>query len=488
MLFNSADYLWFLPTVLAVYLLLGRVGLRVQNAWMLLASYVFYGWWDWRFLALLFASSLNDYLVGLGLDSIKTPVRRRLLLFLSLGVNLGVLGFFKYYNFFVSSLIDAFASLGIVLHASTLKIILPVGVSFYTFQAITYTVSVYKRVIQPTRDSIAFFAYVSFFPQLVAGPIERAGHLLPQFLKPRHPTAEGMASGLRQILWGLFCKLVVADNCAVVVNAVFNHPDVGGLPGSIALVGALFFAFQIYADFSGYSHIALGTARLFGFELMQNFATPYFSQTIPEFWRRWHISLSTWFRDYVYIPLGGNRCSKPRQVFNLLVTFTVSGLWHGANWTFIVWGFLNGLYSVPRVLIGDPLAAAAESRVAAIRVPTIAFRVALTFSLILIAWVFFRAANISTAWSMLTQIFSSSVLTSPVSGLRELGVLTSVFYGGIAIAALLTLEWFQRDKLYALDFDGRSPVVRWPAYASVCALILVLRYTGAALDFIYFQF
>lgn len=488
MLFNSADYLWFLPTVLALYFLSGRLwGFRAQNVVLLIAAYVFYGWWDWRFLALLFLSTLNDYLVGIGLDTLQKQAHRRLLLALSISVNLGVLGFFKYYNFFIDSLIDAFAGLGVTLHAPTLKVILPVGVSFYTFQALTYTISVYRRVIPATRETIEFFAYVSFFPQLVAGPIERAGHLLPQFLKPRHPTAEGFASGLKQILWGLFCKLVVADNCAVVVNAIFNHH--GGLPGSVVFVGSVFFAFQIYADFSGYSHIALGTARLLGFELMQNFATPYFSQTIPEFWRRWHISLSTWFRDYVYIPLGGNRVSKARQALNLLITFTISGLWHGANWTFVVWGFLNGLYSIPRVLIGDPLGPAAASRVALIRVPTIAFRMALTFTLIVIAWVFFRAANVATAWSMLRELFSASLFSNPATELRALGVLSPVGYGGIAIALLLGMEWLSRGKLYALEFDDKKPaLLRWPAYASVFALILVLRYTGAALDFIYFQF
>jgi alginate O-acetyltransferase complex protein AlgI len=490
MLFTSPEYLLFLPIVLGMYLLMGRyagsAAVRLQNIWLLLASYVFYGWWDWRFLALLFGTTLNDYLVGIGLERTSVQAKRRALLTASIAVNLGVLGFFKYYNFFAASLVAAFARMGIEVHSWTLKVILPVGISFYTFQALTYTISVYRRTIGTVRDPVAFFAYVSFFPQLVAGPIERAGHLLPQFLTPRKPAPGHMADGLRQMLWGFFCKLAVADNCAVVVNDIFSRP--GPLPGSVVLVGSVMFAFQIYADFSGYSHIAIGTARLFGIDLMQNFATPYFSQSIPQFWRRWHISLSTWFRDFVYIPLGGNQVSRGRQVVNLMTTFILSGLWHGANWTFIVWGFLHGAYCVPRVLIGEPLARFAESKKAAIRVPTVLFRVGVTFSLTVIAWIFFRAANITTAFTMLRELFSASLFTSPVTALRDFGVLSTVIYAGLGICFLLGLEWFQRDKRHALEFETQPLFVRWPAYAGVAALVLVLRYTGESLDFIYFQF
>ncbi len=486
MLFNSSDYVLFLPLVLLVYVLLRRAGLRAQNAWMLVASYVFYGWWDWRFLGLLFGTTLNDFLVGIGLEKTADPRRRRALILLSIGVNLGVLGFFKYYNFFVSSFIDAFAGVGIHLQAPTLKVILPVGISFYTFQALTYTIAVYRREMRATRDPISFFAYVAFFPQLVAGPIERARHLLPQFFVPRAIEPDAFASGLRQMLWGFFCKLVVADNCATVINTIFAQKP--PLPGSLALLGSVLFAFQIYADFSGYSHIALGTARLFGFELMQNFATPYFSQSHPEFWRRWHISLSTWFRDYVYIPLGGNRTSKPRQALNLLVTFTLSGLWHGANWTFIVWGVLNGLYVIPRVLIGEPLARPAASSNPLVRVPTIALRILVTFSLTVLGWVFFRAPTISGAWTVLREIASPSLFVNPAGALRSLGLLSTVFYAALAIAFFLTMEWWQRDRKYPLELADRAALVTWPACALVFAVIVLFRYTGAALDFIYFQF
>ncbi len=486
MLFNSADFAFFLPAVLILYLLLRPAGLRAQNLWLLIASYIFYGWWDWRFLFLLFGTTLNDYLVGLGLERVESPTRRRALLMLSIGVNLGVLGFFKYYNFFVTSFVDAFAGIGIHLSAPTLRVILPVGISFYTFQALTYTVAVYRRQMQPTRDPIAFFAYVAFFPQLVAGPIERAVHLLPQFHRPRTITAEAFADGVRQMLWGFFCKLVVADNCKVVVDSIFEHS--GALPGSVVLVGAFIFAFQIYADFSGYSHIALGTARLFGFELMQNFATPYFSQSPVEFWHRWHISLSTWFRDYVYIPLGGSRTSKVRQACNLVTTFVLSGLWHGANWTYIVWGLLNGLYVVPRIFVGDPLAAAVSSRNPLVRIPTLALRIGGTFTLILIAWIFFRARNIATAGTLLGEMLSSSLFTSPAATLRSLGLLGGTVYSGLAIALLVAIEWVQRDKRYALDFETRPALLRWPVYACLAMVILLFRYTGRSLDFIYFQF
>jgi D-alanyl-lipoteichoic acid acyltransferase DltB (MBOAT superfamily) len=485
-LFNSSDYALFLPLVLLVYLLLRRAGPRAQNVLLLLASYTFYGWWDWRFLGLLFGTTLNDYLVGIGLERTQSAGRRHALILLSIGVNLGVLGFFKYYNFFVSSLIDAFAGIGVHLQAPTLKVILPVGISFYTFQALTYTIAVYRREMRATRDPIAFFAYVAFFPQLVAGPIERARHLLPQFFIPRVIEPEAFASGLRQMLWGFFCKLVVADNCATVVNSIFDHE--AGLPGSVMLLGAVLFAFQIYADFSGYSHIALGTARLFGFELMQNFATPYFSQSAPEFWRRWHISLSTWFRDYVYIPLGGNRTSRPRQALNLLMTFTLSGLWHGANWTFIVWGVLNGLYVIPRVFIGEPLAKPASSPNFFVRLPTKMFRILLTFSLTVIAWIFFRSPTIAGAWRTLREIASRSLFVNPLPILRSMGLLTTVAYAALAIAFLLALEWLQRDKRYALELGERAALVTWPACALVFVIILLFRYTGASLDFIYFQF
>ncbi len=536
MLFHSAVYALFLPTVLAIYWLLALIkpplrAVRIQNGLLLFVSYFFYGWWDWRFVGLIILSSLIDYVVGLSLDATDEPRRRRFILAASLAANLGILGFFKYYNFFIGSAVQALTALGVAAHASTLRVILPVGLSFYTFQSLTYTVGVYRRELPSQRDPIAFFAYVAFFPQLVAGPIERAAHLLPQFLRPRHVTPEEFASGLRQITWGLFCKLVVADNCAVVVNSIFD--SAAARPGSVALLGALFFAFQIYGDFSGYSHIALGSARLLGFELMQNFATPYFSQSIPEFWRRWHISLSTWFRDFVFIPLGGSRVSKWRYARNIILTFTISGLWHGANWTFVVWGFLNGLYYLPHIFFGGSAPAVAAPRIpppprldqelidpvlirpADTQVTTpasrwdstshpvlrrrsplpgprpavlVLTRVALTFCLTMVAWIFFRAKTLHAAIATLGAVFSRSLFTNPLPVLRMEGVITPIIFSSAAISLLLLFEFVQQDKGYALDVRRRSAAERWAAYAAVVAVICCFRYTGSALDFIYFQF
>jgi alginate O-acetyltransferase complex protein AlgI len=485
MLFNSPEYALFLPLAVLLYWSFAY-SVRAQNALLLVASYLFYGWWDWRFLGLLFVTSVIDYCVGLGIERADDKRTKRLILVWSLVANLGTLGFFKYYNFFVGSFTEAFASLGIELHAATLQVILPVGVSFYTFQALTYTVGVYRGTVKPTRDLMTFLSYVAFFPQLVAGPIERAQHMLPQFLSARTIDAARFASGLRQIAWGLFCKLAVADNCAIIVNAVFAQGETPA--GSVALLGALFFAFQIYADFSGYTHIALGSARLLGFELMQNFATPYFSQSIGEFWKRWHISLSSWFRDYVYIPLGGSRVGKLRQARNILITFTISGLWHGANSTFIVWGFLHGLYYMPSIWLGEPLARWAATASAPVRHAVAAFRMLRTFLLVVVAWIFFRAESIDKALAFVKAIFSPSLFTSPAPVLQRLDMGWSAAIAAFAIAALLAIEWVQRDKKFALEVEGKPAAYRWLAYACVVGLVVSIRYTGSALDFIYFQF
>ncbi|MCA9064724.1 MAG: MBOAT family protein, partial [Planctomycetaceae bacterium] len=389
MLFNSVDFAVFLPVTFLLYWSLAGRSLRLQNAFVTLISYVFYGWWDPRFLFLIAFSTLVDYLAGLGLARTDSPRLRRLLLWTSLIVNLGFLGFFKYFNFFADSFVSAFSLLGRPLSTHSLQIVLPVGISFYTLQTLSYTIDVYRRRLEPTRDLLAFSAFVSFFPQLVAGPIERATHLLPQFYQPRQFHYATAVDGLRQILWGLFTKIVIADNCAVWANTIFNHSD--QYAGSTLALGAFFFAFQIYGDFSGYSNIAIGTSRLFGFDLMRNFAFPYFSRDMAEFWRRWHISLSTWFRDYVYIPLGGSRCNPVRSVRNVFIVFLISGLWHGANWTFIVWGALNAAYFLPLLLLRrnrNHLETVAQGKL----LPTLseAVRMVTTFSLVVFAWIFFR--------------------------------------------------------------------------------------------------
>src|SRR5918993_1069168 len=345
MYFNSIDFAIFLPIVFILYWFVFRK-LRFQNVLLILSSYLFYGWWDWRFLFLLFFSTLLDYFSGIQIYNAHSKQLKKLWLWTSVTINLGFLAFFKYYNFFIDSLIDT----GINIQPSTLQFILPVGISFYTFHGLSYVIDIYQNRIKAEKSFIDYALFVSFFPLLVAGPIERATHLLPQLKRPRSFDYSKAVDGLRQILWGLFKKVVIADNCAVIANTVFDGS--GNYPGSAHVIGAIFFAFQIYCDFSGYSDIAIGTARLFGIDLLRNFSYPYFSRNIAEFWRRWHISLSSWFRDYLYIPLGGSKGGTWIKIRNTLLIFLVSGFWHGANWTFIAWGLLNALYIIPSVIKG----------------------------------------------------------------------------------------------------------------------------------------
>ena len=451
-----------------------RIG---QNTFLLASSYVFYGWWDWRFLFLIIASSFVDYNIGLRLDATENSTTRKRLLWASIIFNLGLLGIFKYYNFFVDSFIDLFSNFGIELNAYTLSIILPVGISFYTFQTMSYTIDIYRKQLTPTKNIISFFAFVSFFPQLVAGPIERAKHLLPQFETERHFSKEKSIDGLRQILWGLFKKVVIADNCALVVNKIFENPEM--YSGSTLFLGAVFFAFQIYGDFSGYSDIAIGTARILGFDLMKNFAFPYFSRNIAEFWRRWHISLSTWFRDYLYIPLGGSRGSKTNQIRNTFIIFLVSGFWHGANWTFIIWGFIHALCFMPLLVLKknrNYLNTVAEGR----WFPSIKelFQILVTFIIATLAWVFFRAENLGAALSYIQGIFDSSLFSTP-------SFLNTVILGSIALC--LIFEWWHRDKEYGLQFGVKVPkVIRWSSYYMLMGFIFF--YGGKSQEFIYFQF
>src|SRR6056300_219048 len=405
MLFNSLDFAIFLPIVFVLYWFVTKHNLRLQNALIVAASYVFYGWWDWRFLSLIIFSTVLDYSIGRRLKYEENQKKRKILLWTSIIVNLGLLGFFKYYNFFLDNFVAAFSFFGQEIQPNTLNIILPVGISFYTFQTLSYSIDVYKKKLEPTEDFIAFSAFVCFFPQLVAGPIERATNLLPQFYKKRTFEYDKAVDGMRQILWGLFKKVVIADNCAEYANLIFNNYQ--DYNGSTLLLGAIFFTFQIYGDFSGYSDIAIGTSRLFGFNLMQNFATPYFSRDIAEFWRRWHISLSTWFRDYLYIPLGGSRGGTWIKVRNTFVIFIVSGFWHGANWTFIVWGALNAMYFLPLLLTKSNrqnIDTVAEGRF----FPNLRelFQMGTTFLLTVLAWVFFRAESITIALGFLKGIIS----------------------------------------------------------------------------------
>jgi alginate O-acetyltransferase complex protein AlgI len=481
MLFNTIDFAVFLPIVFILYWFVTNRNLRLQNILVVVSSYVFYGWWDWRFLSLIMFSTLVDYTVGRSLKNQEHPGKRKALLMTSILVNLGFLGFFKYFNFFLDNFVAAFTFFGAEIKASSLNVILPVGISFYTFQTLSYSIDVYRRKMEPTKDIIAFAAFVAFFPQLVAGPIERATNLLPQFLKKRTFDFNQASDGLRQMLWGLFKKIVIADNCAEYANMIFNNSD--AYSGSTLVLGAFFFAFQIYGDFSGYSDIAIGTARLFGFNIMKNFAFPYFSRDIAEFWRRWHISLSSWFRDYIYIPLGGSRGGAWMKIRNTFVIFVVSGFWHGANWTFIVWGALNALYFLPLMLLKrnrQNVDLVAEGKL----FPSLRELggMLLTFVLTLIAWVFFRADSVGHAFAYLGGIFNASLFTVPsVLSVRMVLIL-------VVVVAFAVFEWFHRDREYALQIDNRQLSRPW-RYALYFVLILGIGWLGGATqDFIYFQF
>jgi alginate O-acetyltransferase complex protein AlgI len=430
-------------------------------------------------LSLIAFSSTIDYLIGLRLDQTQKVQTRKTLLSLSLIVNLGLLGFFKYYNFFVDNFVQAFTFFGQKPDINTLNIILPVGISFYTFQTLSYTIDIYRKQLKATKDPIAFFAFVSFFPQLVAGPIERAANLLPQFSKKFIFNYDDAKDGTHLILWGLFKKIVIADTCAIYANEIFESPE--AWPTSVLLLGAVYFTFQIYGDFSGYSDIAIGTAKLFGFKLMRNFAYPYFSRDIAEFWRRWHISLSTWFRDYLYIPLGGSRVGQTKAIRNIFAIFLVSGFWHGANWTFLFWGLLNALYFLPSFFRNKNrknLGIVAENR----NLPTFQELIQMlsTFALAVFAWIFFRANSISDAFLYISEMFKMDIMPSTI-------YMWKMFRYVPLILLLIVWEWTMRKHWHGLAFNDKVPVwLRWGLYFFLCYLILF--FFGQEQEFIYFQF
>lgn len=477
MFFNSLEFFIFLPIVFIIYWFVLGKKLKYQNLLIVFASYLFYGWWDWRFLSLIIFSSFVDYGIGVLLSKEDRLKKRKILLWTSIFVNIGFLGFFKYYNFFVESFIASFSFFGSELSVNTLNIILPVGISFYTFQTLSYTIDVYNKKLEPTNDIVAFFAFVSFFPQLVAGPIERATNLLPQFYKKREFRYANAVDGMRQVIWGLFKKVVIADNCAKYANIIFNNSD--DYSGSTLLLGAFLFAFQIYGDFSGYSDIAIGISRFFGFNLKQNFAFPYFSRDIAEFWRRWHMSLSTWFRDYIYIPLGGSRGSLTKKIRNVFIIFLVSGFWHGANWTFVIWGGLNALYFLPLLLTNKNRVntdVVAQNKM----LPSLreVFQMLGTFVITLIAWVFFRADSVSHAITYLQNMFDISLFSKP-------SIIPYTILGLVIV--FIIIEWFGRHGQYALErIDKINKPIRWSVY--IVLIMLMFLFAGEEQAFIYFQF
>ena len=478
MLFNSIEFAIFLPIVFLLYWFTTKGNFKRQNILLLVSSYFFYGCWDWRFLFLLIFSTLLDYITGIKMYNSTNLNHKKCWFWLSICINLGFLGVFKYYNFFAETFTEGLSQLGIQANPWTLRIILPVGISFYTFHGLSYVIDIYKNRIKPERNFINYSVFVCFFPLLVAGPIERATHLLPQILKKREFDYSKAVDGLRQILWGLFKKIVIADNCATYVNQIFNSYQTQN--GSTLFIGAVFFAFQIYCDFSGYSDIAIGTARLFGIELLRNFAYPYFSRDIAEFWRRWHISLTTWFRDYLYIPLGGSRGGKWQVVRNTFIIFLVSGFWHGANWTFLAWGTYHALLFLPLILLQKNRKN--TNNVAQGRIfPTLKeiIQITSTFLLVVLGWVFFRAENIGKALDYLDRIFSKSLFSIPFAQGNN-----SLF---LTVLIMIAVEWFQRNKKYGLQIDSiKNAIVRWSVYFGV--LLLIFFFGGKSETFIYFQF
>ncbi|KGO92572.1 MBOAT family O-acyltransferase [Flavobacterium subsaxonicum] len=475
MLFNSLDFAIFFPIVFIGYWFVFNKKLSLQNAFLLISSYYFYACWNWRFMFLLMFSTLLDYYTGKKIHNATGASQKKIWLWISILVNLGFLGFFKYFNFFVASFSDVFSVFGYKLSGWTLNIILPVGISFYTFHGLSYVIDIYKERIKPVNNIVDYSLFVSFFPLLVAGPIERATHLLPQIRAPRSFDYNLAVSGVRQILWGLFKKLVIADNCAQYANMAFNNTQ--DYNGSSLALGAVFFAFQIYGDFSGYTDMASGTSKLLGIGLIKNFSYPYFSRDIAEFWRRWHISLSSWFKDYVYIPLGGSRVAVPKQVRNVFVIFLLSGFWHGANLTFIAWGFLHACYFLPSLLRGTNKKNKLDT-VAILNFKDGAHML-ITFGLVVFAWIFFRAATIYDAFKYISILFSGSLFSVPM------------FFPKKLIAVLLffiVLEWIGRKHEFALD----GLCVKLPAIAKALLyyilLVLIFYFIGKEQQFIYFQF
>jgi len=482
MLFNSLSFALFLPVVFYLYWFVQNKNLKLQNVLILISSFFFYACWDYRFLFLLMFSILLDYVTGIKIAESEKIGSRKFWLWLSIIINVGFLGVFKYYNFFATSFADALSKLYIVVNPWALKVILPVGISFYTFHGLSYLIDIYKHRIKPERDFVDYACFVSFFPLLVAGPIERATHLLPQIKKKRVFDYNQAVDGLRQILWGLFKKIVIADNCAEFANLIFDNSS--NYSGSTLFLGALFFTIQIYGDFSGYSDIALGVARLFGFDLLKNFAYPYFSRDIAEFWRRWHISLSSWFKDYLYIPLGGSKGGNWMKIRNTFIIFLVSGFWHGANWTFIVWGLLNALYIMPSIIFNthrNNLEIVAKGKI----VPNFKefTSIIITFLLTIFAWIFFRSANVSSAVHYIEGIFSCSLFTIP----NFRGMFKAMIILFICVLFFI-IEWKGREDDFAIkNFAIKTKsYYRWGFYYVL--LVCLLYFAVKEQVFIYFNF
>ena len=475
MLFNSLEFLVFLPIIFAWYWMWQKQKLSLQNGLLLVASYYFYACWDWRFLFLLMFSTGLDYLAGLMMQKAKSEAYRKFWFWLTISVNIGFLGIFKYYNFFIDSFANLLQDVGFQAHYWTLNVILPVGISFYTFHGLSYVIDIYNKRIEPEHNFVEYALFVSYFPLLVAGPIERATHLLPQIKQKRKFEYHKAIQGVKQIFWGLFKKVVVADNCAFFVNQIFNNAN--GYSAAELWLGSILFAFQIYGDFSGYSDIALGTSKLFGIDLLRNFNFPYFSKDIADFWRRWHISLSTWFRDYLYIPLGGSRGAKWQSIRNTFIIFLVSGFWHGANWTFIIWGLIHALLFMPLLLSNSNRSSLKNEHYSYKDFP----KIGITFIFVCLAWVFFRADNLSEAWTYILGMFDFTRFDISLFYKNANYTLISLLCL-ISICWLVFTEWQNVKKNnYEIQLSKLNLFI----------LILMIFFMGAfknQLSFIYFQF
>ncbi len=483
MLFNSFSFAIFFPIVFILYWFFAKSNLKIQNILLLVASYFFYACWDYRFLFLLIFSTLLDYFTGLKMSDASSRHNKKFWFWTSVIINLGFLGIFKYYNFFASSFAEFIAHFSLHVNIWTLQVILPVGISFYTFHGLSYVIDIYNDKIKAEKNFVDYSVFVSFFPLLVAGPIERATHLLPQIKQKRLMDYEKASNGIFLILWGLFKKIVIADNCSPLVEDIFSSKD---MAGSTLLMGTVLFAFQIYADFSGYSDIAIGTAKLLGIDLITNFKFPYFSRNIGEFWRRWHISLSTWFRDYLYIPLGGSKAGKWKSIRNVFIIFIVSGFWHGANWTFIIWGGIHALLFLPSFLIGSN-----KKYQKSIINPSGVMnalkefsQMLWTFGAVCFAWIFFRAVSLTAAFSFIRRMCNKSLLSVPkLIGEQNTDLLICM----AAITVLLLVEWRHRKKEFV--FEGIWKKNIWYRIAVLVVIITSVYYfTGKSASFIYFQF
>lgn len=482
MLFNSFEFLFFLPIVFCLYWFVFNKKLHWQNTLILIASYFFYGWWSWKFMGLLMLSTLLDYAYGFGVAS-SDRRKSKLFLWLSVINNLGILGIFKYYNFFIGQFSRGLAILGIDMNPVWLNVALPVGISFYTFHGMSYVFDIYRGKQKPVTNFVDYAVFVSFFPLLVAGPIERANHLLPQVQRPRSFNYIQSVEGCRLILWGMFKKVVIADSIATIVNEIFKHYQNESAVSLI--VGAIAFSFQIYCDFSGYSDIALGTAKLFGFELLSNFKFPYFSRDVAEFWRRWHISLSSWFRDYLYIPLGGSKEGKFKAIRNTFIIFLVSGLWHGASTNFIVWGFIHACGFLPLLLLDRNRKHVTDVVAQNRHIPSLKefWQMLTTFMFVTFAWIFFRAEGMGVAIGYIKRLFLNSIENPSqfvkVDSFKERIEL-------LWIIPLLIGDWLLRRNERKLRVP-QSRIVRYTFYV-LLGFLSYLYLGDSANSFIYFQF